>query len=217
MPGEIQHVTLQFPLLFGGLFRNQLERADNTVFSVADGASKRPGTEFVSSIITLPTSGGSGVSEEPSVLISGMSPSGGEAASSCTPGDYASTYELAINLAVKIPDPLCTSTTCNQTGIVMTQHASRCLWSGSGAVCVTPKANIKTRFVLSLNDTPDNQWGLGILILATEATPTPQGAAWSSNRTKGGLSPVGSYSGTQTQGDCTTNTWQFDLTSVSIS
>lgn len=224
MPDELQHVSVQFPLLFGGIsdqpaiirFRNQLERADNTTFLALDGASKRPGTQFVSAVTVLPTSGGSGVSDLPSLPISGFEPSGGDAPCSCVPGDFASTYSVAFNLTVKIADSTCTATACNQAAIVVTQVASQCIWfSNAFSLCSTTKGSVGGRAALSLNTEPDCQWNL-TLIFFIPSRPVSEVPFVSFQRSKGAVTPIGNFSGTQSSGDCTQSTWQFDLTTVSI-
>jgi hypothetical protein len=226
MPGELEHITLQFPLLFGGIsdqppavrFRNQLEKADNTIFSVAYGASKRPGTEFVTAVTTLPDSGGSNASDLPSGQFDELAPSDGQAACSCTPGDYASSYSLGYTLTIKIPDPvLCTSTDASQTGVTLTQVADQCLWAGSLPTVTTSKGNYIGRALLSLVDQPHCQWFLGFLLVNSENRADAEESTGRFSINKGGVSPIGDYPGTLNQGSCLTPVWQFDLSAVSIS
>jgi hypothetical protein len=226
MPGELEHITLPYPLLFGGIsdqppavrFRNQLEKADNTVFSVADGASKRPGTEFIAGIGTLPDSGGSGVSELPSGQFDELAPSDGEASCSCVPGDYASSYSLDYTLDIKTPDPvLCTNTDASQTGVTITQIAGQCAWIGSLPSVTTPKGNYSGRAILSLVGQPHCQWLIGFILVNSAIRPIAEQPEGRFSLSKGGVSPVGSYPGTINQGSCLTPVWQFDLSAVSLS
>ena len=226
MPGELEHITLQFPLLFGGIsdqppavrFRNQLEKADNTIFSVADGASKRPGTEFIAAVTTLPDSGGSNASDLPSGQFDELAPSDGEAACSCVPGDYASSYSLAYDLQIKVPDSvLCTNTDASKSGVTLTQIAGQCLWIGTLPSTTTPKGDYSGRALLSLVDQPHCQWFLGFLLVNSATRPDAEISEGRFTLTKGGVSPVGSFPGNLNQGSCQTPVWQFDLSAVVIS
>lgn len=226
MPGELEHITLQIPLLFDGIsnqppavrFRNHVERADNTIFSVADGASKRPGTEFIASITTLPDSGASGASDLPSGQFDTLVPSGGEAACSCVPGDYASSYSLAYSLDIKTPDPVaCTNTNADKSGVTLTQISGQCSWLGTIPSTTTPKGNYSGRIIMSLTTEPHCQWFVAFLLVNSTVRPIAEIPEARFVVSKGGASPTGSFAGNLDQGSCLIPTWEFALDSVVIS
>lgn len=118
-----QHVNINIPSLFGGISHqpatirhpNQVEDALNTVFSVVDGASKRPGSILVTAVNTLPSgvnipSSSSGTPPPPVTSSSSGTPpasSSGTAENEgiCVAGDLASTYITA--LIIQIKDAAC--------------------------------------------------------------------------------------------------------------
>jgi hypothetical protein len=147
---EGRHIPLRHPLLFGGIsdqpasvrHPSQVEDAENVVFSVAHGATKRPGTEYVATISTLPNALGSG-SAAPAA------DGGGPAA--CVPGNHASSYTVGYGITGTDPVGAAISHT-SQTKTV-TQHSGLCLWSGAGT-----KVSTLTPYILLGLDTVEKLW-----------------------------------------------------------
>ena len=160
------HVSLKLPILSGGIsdqpshirHPNQVEDATNFVFHVADGATKRPGTEFLVLPTVLPDATGSGAA---------VPSAPGTAPATCTHGDHASSYTVAY--AISGTDPDGASFAHNSLSATVAKHASKCEWSASDDI----SSGAFTAYILLQLDTTLRVWALTFLIVpASGATST---------------------------------------------
>ncbi len=138
---------------------NQVQDAENAVFSVVDGVSKRPGTQWIANITPLPNAGLNGtfsgsvsVPPPPSPgpganvpLTTGTGTDGnpgdggdpGGPTPECQPPAYASTYVFKDFTANVFEPPNNTLiwelASGNGETITLTQQASACIWTGSAS------------------------------------------------------------------------------------
>jgi hypothetical protein len=147
---EARHIPLRLPLLFGGISNqpphvrhpSQVEDAENFVFQVAHGATKRPGSEFVATITDLPNALGSG---------SAVPAADGNGPASCVSGAWNSTYSIAYDITGTDPDGGSISHTSQSATVA--QHTSKCLWSVTGT-----KRSTLTPYILVGLDTTERLW-----------------------------------------------------------
>lgn len=150
------HVSLKLPILSGGIsdqpahirHPNQVEDATNFVFHVADGATKRPGTEFLVLPAYLPDATGSG---------SAIPSAPGTAPATCTHGDHASSYTVAYALVGTDPDGVAVSHTSQSSSVA--QHSGKCEWSAVDEI-----GSDFTAYILLQLDTTLRVWALTFLI-----------------------------------------------------
>ena len=160
---EARHIPLRLPLLYGGMSSqpphvrhpSQVEDAQNFSFSVAHGATKRPGSQYLATINDLPNALGSG-STNPAA--------DGTAPATCTPGDHASGYTVTYTLTGTDPD----GTAISHVGQTIStgQHAGLCEWTGFG----TAISNL-TPYALLILETTERVWALGMLFVPSVEQP----------------------------------------------
>ena len=161
---NISHVSLKLPILSGGIsdqpahirHPNQVEDATNFVFHVADGATKRPGTEFLILPAVLPDATGSG---------SAIPSAPGTAPATCTHGAHASSY--TVSFAITGAGPGDTSVSQTSQSATVAQHSGKCEWSASDDV-----GGEFTAYILLQLDTTLRVWALTFMVIPTATTPT---------------------------------------------
>jgi hypothetical protein len=208
---KAREVPVRLPLLSGGMshqppnirFRNQVADAQNMIFSVVDGASKRPGSKFIVIPATLPDSGDSAASASTEPAPPGTAPS------TCTPGDHASSYTVTYSITGTDPDGVAISHVNETAGL--TQHTSECAWTGSG----TQRSSLTPRIFLHL-DTAKQRWVCTFLM--DPATAQPQ-ALYGNSVNLQGVDPDADadpgYTNTGNFGDSST-TYLLDIKTISV-
>jgi hypothetical protein len=212
---ETPNATIRLPLLFGGMSNqpahirslNQVAKAENAVFSVVDGASKRPGTQWIAEVGTLPDAGedstfSGSIVVPPEVVpnptgpdqtgtgTDGTAGQSGETSSTCQPAAYASSYLLTgLNVEVYSVVPALENGPLLDTfgsNITITQKANQCVWCGTAT---STHLTITACVALRTGGNPV-RWDLTMLATVTAETdpstdPTEQAAA-----AKAGSSPI---------------------------
>ena len=204
---QARHVPIPMPVLSGGKsdqppnlrFANQVKDAKNVVFSLVDGCSKRPGSQFVSDVSALlPDAAGSADSQSTAPTISGTAPA------TCVHATWASSYTLAYDITGTDPDGVAISHTGQSATIA--QHTALCQWSVQG----TARSTLTPWIFMNL-DTFNKLWTITFLMRAAAAAPI----ALYGTSTRDDALPVGAYGDTGDFGD-STRTYELDIKNVSI-
>ena len=218
---ETTNATINMPLLFGGMSHqpphiraaNQVEDAENAVFSVVDGVSKRPGTQWIGKVDTLPVPPGSSATfsgdvddpnpdaipfpTAPGATGTGTGGTAGQSGSpggphpaTCVPAAYASSYLLAgLNIKVYsvVPEfengPLLDTFTSD---ITLTQKTNACVWCGTAA---STSLTVSACTALDLMRTPA-RWNLSVFARVTAETDPTTRPQDNADATKSGSSPI---------------------------
>ncbi len=209
---EQRRVSIKLPLLFGGIsnqpphirFPNQVDDAENFVFSVKQGASKRPGTQLVAAVVSnnLPNGLGSGSSDP---AASGTAPA------TCTPGNHAATYTVTFDLTGT--DSAGTAISHTSQTAACAQHSGACVWSKVGTVIST-----LTPVVTLLLDTKNRTWDLTFLF--NPATAQPVTLQETTSATSGADPDLGTYADTAVFGEAAATsprtTYSLKVENISI-
>jgi hypothetical protein len=204
---EARHIPLRLPLLYGGISNqpphvrhpSQVEDAENFVFQVAHGATKRPGSEFIAAITSLPNALGSG-STAPAA--------DGGAPASCTSGDHATSYTVGYDIIGTDPDGGAISHTSLTTAVG--QHTSLCEWSAQGT-----KRSTLTPNILLILDTVEKLWALCFLMVPDDEQPIALFGNSLNTRNPSADPDVGSYANTGNFGNSAT-TFLLDIRNITV-
>ena len=208
---DAPNLPIRSPLLYGGIsnqphdirFQNQVQDAQNFVFSVVDGASKRPGSQHIADASSLlPDSGVSGASTSTAPAAPGTAPA------TCAPGDHASSYTVTFSITGTDPD----GTAISHIGetAVAAQHSGLCLWSVIG----TKQSSLTPHILIQL-DTADKQFEMTFLMVPDTTQPI---ALFGNTVMAGGTQTdpdTGTWADTGNFGDSST-TYLLDITTISV-